>query len=388
MPHDTMPPEFSLAGGDAEIALAPRSKEPSAILSLMKQAGRSLVKSAESAGGKAVLLAMIAAGVLFCAPQAAKAADVTITIQGTVTNGTDVSGVFGTPGANLTGDAFTLTYTFNDALGTPSTTLCSGVPCITSLTNTTSTPNTAVLTIGTGSWTFAGHPISSASSEAQRYAPGSSEQYLIVSDYYNITGTSSGSDSVAVVVKPATSTPPLSTNANWESSLIRLSELYTSTSAGTFNLSYTPTGGATQSVTGGESSVSSITINGPLGSNSIAKGLGDPRNIPSACDCSTPNYVNPFAALDAPDGQFSNPNQGGLVASERGDPIFVGNGNMFQKVRDYATAGQNPLEFTRYYNSLGNGPGVTTYADTWASTGARPMTGICASRRRRDQPRP
>ena len=37
---------------------------------------------------------------------------------------------------------------------------------------------------------------------------------------------------------------------------------------------------------------------------------------------------------------------------------------MFEEVKDYATAGQNPLEFIRYYNSLGNGPGVTTYAGT------------------------
>jgi hypothetical protein len=33
-------------------------------------------------------------------------------------------------------------------------------------------------------------------------------------------------------------------------------------------------------------------------------------------------------------------------------PIDLGTGNMFYQVRDYAAAGQNPLAFTRYYNSM------------------------------------
>ena len=33
-----------------------------------------------------------------------------------------------------------------------------------------------------------------------------------------------------------------------------------------------------------------------------------------------------------------------------GDPIDIGSGNHFEKVTDYATAGQNKLAFTRYYN--------------------------------------
>ena len=35
-----------------------------------------------------------------------------------------------------------------------------------------------------------------------------------------------------------------------------------------------------------------------------------------------------------------------------GDPIDIGSGNMFYNVQDYATAGQNPLQFVRYYNSM------------------------------------
>lgn len=35
-----------------------------------------------------------------------------------------------------------------------------------------------------------------------------------------------------------------------------------------------------------------------------------------------------------------------------GDPISIATGNLFEEVQDYATAGQNPLAFTRYYNSM------------------------------------
>jgi len=45
-----------------------------------------------------------------------------------------------------------------------------------------------------------------------------------------------------------------------------------------------------------------------------------------------------------------------------GDPITISTGNLFEKKNDYTTAGQNPLYFTRYYNSMGSANG--TYAGT------------------------
>jgi Domain of unknown function (DUF6531) len=33
------------------------------------------------------------------------------------------------------------------------------------------------------------------------------------------------------------------------------------------------------------------------------------------------------------------------------NPIDIATGNKYEQVEDYATAGQNPLAFTRYYNS-------------------------------------
>ncbi|HVR27538.1 MAG TPA: RHS repeat-associated core domain-containing protein [Candidatus Polarisedimenticolia bacterium] len=44
-----------------------------------------------------------------------------------------------------------------------------------------------------------------------------------------------------------------------------------------------------------------------------------------------------------------------------GDPIDIGSGNVFEKITDYETAGQNKLSFIRYYNSLGV---PNTYAST------------------------
>jgi RHS repeat-associated protein len=68
----------------------------------------------------------------------------------------------------------------------------------------------------------------------------------------------------------------------------------------------------------------------------LGKTLGD-------CGCPAPNTVG----------------QAGVA-----EPITVGTGNVFEKVTDYGTAGQNPLSFTRYYNSLGS----TFYSDTFAKT--------------------
>jgi hypothetical protein len=38
--------------------------------------------------------------------------------------------------------------------------------------------------------------------------------------------------------------------------------------------------------------------------------------------------------------------------SSCGDPVDVGSGNLFESAQDYSTVGQNPLAFTRYYNSM------------------------------------
>lgn len=61
-------------------------------------------------GGAAAALALGLAAV------SAKAEIVTVTFQGVVTSGSDQTGVFGSPGADLTGASYTAVYTVNDAV--------------------------------------------------------------------------------------------------------------------------------------------------------------------------------------------------------------------------------------------------------------------------------
>ena len=42
---------------------------------------------------------------------------------------------------------------------------------------------------------------------------------------------------------------------------------------------------------------------------------------------------------------------GNTGGSAVGDPINTATGNLFEHVMDYTTAGQNPLQMIRYYNS-------------------------------------
>lgn len=55
--------------------------------------------------------------VSLCATEQARANDVTVTIMGQLTSGSDTTGVFGKPNPNLTGAPFTLVYVLNDMNG-------------------------------------------------------------------------------------------------------------------------------------------------------------------------------------------------------------------------------------------------------------------------------
>lgn len=58
-----------------------------------------------------------------------------------------------------------------------------------------------------------------------------------------------------------------------------------------------------------------------------------------------------------------------------GDPVDIATGNVFLHVVDYTTAGPNPLQFIRYYNSLNQLANVGTLASTLgAGTASMPAT--------------
>ncbi len=87
---------------------------------------------------------------------------------------------------------------------------------------------------------------------------------------------------------------------------------------------------------------------GASGSGLNPKALGDSSNTPGGCPC--------------------------------GDPISVGNGNLFEQVADYRTSGPNQLGFTRYYNSLGaSNTFATSLGPKWRSNYDRYLRIVSAS---------
>ena len=103
-----------------------------------------------------VCLSLIAWFLTMCLPEHTSAAQIVVHITGTVNYGIDETGVFGSPNANLVGERFTLVYTFDDTKVQDTPVYCTGgVPCGSSASGTgPSSPGTAVLTIGNGSFRF------------------------------------------------------------------------------------------------------------------------------------------------------------------------------------------------------------------------------------------
>jgi hypothetical protein len=118
------------------------------------------VAATKRTGSKRLLSAMMLAMAAFGGMQEADASIVTITVTGTISNGVDNTGLFGPPKSELDGQSFKLVFTFDDTKGkqenSPST-------CTSGITNEgliapLSSPGTAVLQIGSGTWEFGALP--------------------------------------------------------------------------------------------------------------------------------------------------------------------------------------------------------------------------------------
>jgi RHS repeat-associated protein len=291
------------------------------------------------------LFALIFVLHVLAAPQAANAQTMTATMSGTM-SGTDGTGVFGAPGS-FTNVPFTLSFTF-DGAGSQATSDCSGVPCSSyDESSGSANPGTATL----NGWAFGGGilPTSSITSKAYIQIPNSGT--YTVSDEYNNTGVDTGNDGVSASVGPSSGTPPLSTNYSWAGSFTRTTGL--SGSTGSFNIDATDdrTHPSTSYVASGSLAIDSITVSGPVGSNSTAKALGK-----TGCTCG--GTSGPTASTNT---TTTSP-QGSSASPQAADPVNLATGNMFKEITDYTTAGPNPLSFIRYYNSLGNGPGLSSLA--------------------------
>jgi RHS repeat-associated protein len=249
-------------------------------------------------------------------PQESRANIVTTTITGVVASGYDTSGVFGfAPGTDLTGQPFKLVYTFDDTKGTSSVTDCSpGVPCSSSINSTAvSNPGTAVLTIGTGSYTF-GTMAGATSSVMRVISPLPNQIQYSVKDPVGLD------DTIATFVYPAIGTV-LTTDYNWEDALWD-NDL--------------------------ENLQAPFTINTDT---QFATGWLIPQTI--VVEGAAPPPPPQPAPQPEGDGDCERCNEarhpGQVVA---GNPITISTGNKFEKVTDYRSSGQNPLSFSRYYNSL------------------------------------
>jgi RHS repeat-associated protein len=78
-----------------------------------------------------------------------------------------------------------------------------------------------------------------------------------------------------------------------------------------------------------------------------------------------PDYTCPYCTNNAQSGVLpAEPTGDG----NRGDPIRIGNGNVFEVAKDYDTAGTNDLAFRRYYNGLANPNSTpTSLGPNWRS---------------------
>lgn len=158
-------------------------------------------------GYRSIAIAAACLPAIFAFP--AMASEVAITVTGSVLLGTDTSGVFGfAPRTDLAGKPYTLTFTFDDSLGTGSFSSDQSYIKNTS----TSNPGTAVLQIGSGSFAFGTTQYSPlATSEAYKRVIGASSYYLEAND-----GNYGGEwNDIQGTVYPATGTL-LATDPSWE----------------------------------------------------------------------------------------------------------------------------------------------------------------------------
>lgn len=345
-----------------------------------------------------------------CLPQTAQATQYQVieTYTGTVSTGTDSSGtanVFGS-GTALAGLSFTLTRTFITGVGSTSASHCTGgSPDYYSTVSDSggANPGTAWLSVGSGGQQFqigGGDGETSNTSDISQYAPicGSSLNQE-TGDVNAAYGNGFGGNSF-VVPQAFPASGALVPSADWTQPISATS--LNPSHLTQFVINRTITGGGTDAHASGYLAPSSMTtVKIPLSQN--AETNGNPSNTSGArpalgattqvwtvrmCairnlgpNCWKSNFqVATFTSKNnGPEGNpgasdckpscpnSTNPSSDGSASV--GEPVNVATGNMYQEVNDYKTAGENPLTFTRSYNSMQNhmsiaGTAVTTLATT------------------------
>jgi RHS repeat-associated protein len=292
-------------------------------------------------------------------------ATTTVTISGSVYSGTDNYGnVFSTSGTStsLAGFPFTLVYTFDKTAGSSSSSTCGGSTPAYSQTTGTDTSATAVLTINGKPFTFGGSSLgrTSGSWYVLQYAAVSCSTYPNGSTGYNVAATygSGGFSGSSAIVNGGLGPsffPPSGSSftsaADWQGTSFSLTTDSNSGRAFPFLVNYSSGSGTTFFNVSGYLAPEFLSVNGQQPTQ-LAKTLGNQQS----CDACLGNGNSPDGSPKASNGLHItsispavSPRGRVLIA----DPIDPSTGNVFEELTDYTTAGQNPLAFRRYYNSMG-----------------------------------
>jgi YD repeat-containing protein len=285
------------------------------------------------AGAMLVLVAVF--GIVLLVTPLANAGEATVTVTGTLTDGTDEYGTFVGAGGSLAGEDFTLVYTINDQLGAVTTT--SGYSALTS--TTTDNGQDASMTINNHTVQFSDHQ-SFGVPESTIHQNSPTKISAINLDWgYTYLGNAIGTAQANVSIGYANPvyTPPV----NWESNF---SYMAATTTDGTiqFAYSYGPDSVYTAKVPATGSFVhgyiTTYTVTGPVTNNL--------PNVPAknnGCKCK-------LTAL-------SPPLEGGAhavnlePAAMPGDSINAATGNVLIQEMDFVGPAHTQLSFARYYNS-------------------------------------
>jgi hypothetical protein len=202
---------------------------------------------------------LTAAFLLLTAFRPAKAAEITITVTGTLAGGNDYFGVFGMGRSMPAGTPFTLIYTIDDSVGGP---MYPG-SCPNAMSGTSGarehSPVTAVLTVARKSYEFGRRP--DAKSSAWRYiATGCSQSEIGI----NITeGRAPLEMGISIRINPNQGAKSLTQDGDWRKA-ISLSNFY---ARNTFNSFAIRRPGNNMGGTQSYLVVKSLTVSGPQKAN-------------------------------------------------------------------------------------------------------------------------
>lgn len=304
--------------------------------------------SAQKNFRRAAFAALIVSATI-AAPQISYADYDTVTVTGTVLSGTDTSGMFISPGANLAGDTFVLTTQLDNTKGT--TSYGSTGSYIEELGSSNPGTTELYITNGTLGGSFiAGRSVSPWSSKGSVTYNGIPAD----SNYYSLAGDGSypGGSSIGGFIYPATGTE-LTTNIVWSDAFSNSSLLGGTTYPMTFRINENTAQSAS-----GDLIPTSIVVSGLFTA---------PSPVPPAASSQTPKNSGGACSIMGP-----------LNITFCQSSTNAGTGNALVSETDFTADPHLHLGLTRVYNGYGsaNGRFGTGWTDTWSRSVSGPVAGV------------